>query len=1350
MANKKINELAAAAGVSGTDLMIVGDPTLGTSYKTTLQSIADFVGLPPVTSVFGRTGAITATAGDYTIGQIGGIVLTSPTTNQLLQYNGTNWVNVNFPGVTSVGVSVPTGLAVTGSPVTSSGTIAISYAAGYSIPTTISQSNWNDAYTFVSNFPTQTGNAGRFLTTNGSVLSWANVATGSVTSVAIATGSTGTDVNVSGSPITTSGTITINIPDSSATNRGVLTAADWSTFSAKMNNPFVALGDMVYSNSATAAIRLAGNITTAKQYLSQTGTGTTSAIPVWSSIAGADITGAALTATNDTNVTITLGGTPATALLRAASLTLGWSGTLAIGRGGTGLSALGTANQLIRVNAGATALEYFTPTFLTANQSITWTAAGDISGSASGTTAITPTLTTTGLRGVALPTLGATAGFLRYTGTGTNTWIFDTSTYLTANQTITLTGNVTGSGSTSIATTIGTNVVTNAMLAQVATATFKGRTTAATGNVEDLSVTQATAMLNTFTSALKGLAPASGGGTTNFLRADGTWAAPTGTGFTNPMTTLGDTLFQGAAAVERLAGNITTTKQFLSQTGTGTISAAPAWSAVTKSDVGLANVENTALSTWAGSANITTLGTITTGTWNGTTIAVARGGTGVTTANANTIFAGATSGGAAAPSFRSLVAADIPALTLENVPDAWVKRAVRVATTANITLSGTQTIDGIAVVAGDRVLVKDQTTTSQNGIYIVAAGAWTRSLDADASSELAGAMVAVDLGTTNGGTTWDTDFRSSDTLGTTGMVWHRVIDTGYNIPVSQGGTGATTLTGILVGNGTSAVTAVAGTASQLLRRNAGNTAYEFFTPTYLTANQTITLSGDVTGSGSTAISTTIANNVVTLAKMQQIATASFLGRTTAATGNVEVLTATQATALLNVFSSTLKGLAPASGGGTTNFLRADGTWAAPAGSGVSGSGTANTITKWTGATALGDSSITDNGNAVTIQGLQITNFTGLPVTTAGNLAICDVFSSPDAGRLFFGDGTGWKFHFSSRTSSVTTDIVSIVDNIGIGINTASPVNFGANYRALEIKGAATNNGGGIRLSTSDSSLLFDQYVGGGAAFLLTSTNIPMIMGANGAEVVRLTPGVMNLTTNASKILAGSASSTNGSIILQDNYSSGNLTNFGTSFSSGAPVIGFAVTPSTAAEDNFFSSTTLTSYPRGAMVVRDSLKFFTGGAQTASIGSAVSMLRLFEVKANGQMQLPFYTSSSSYTGTAAGYLAFDSSGNVITTTGTGGGGGFSYSITSVSTTYTETATSGAKVILASTTGGAFTITLPTAVGNTAMLVIKKTAGTPTLTIDANGTQTIDGGLTASVVKVYESITLVSDNANWHII
>jgi len=74
---------------------------------------------------------------------------------------------------------------------------------------------------------------------------------------------------------------------------------------------------------------------------------------------------------------------------------------------------------------------------------------------------------------------------------------------------------------------LAVNSVTNTILADMATARIKGRVTAGSGDPEDLTGTQATTLLNTFTDALKGLAPASGGGTTNFLRADGSWAAPT-------------------------------------------------------------------------------------------------------------------------------------------------------------------------------------------------------------------------------------------------------------------------------------------------------------------------------------------------------------------------------------------------------------------------------------------------------------------------------------------------------------------------------------------------------------------------------------------------------------------------------------------------------------------------------------------------------------------------------------------------------------------------------------------------------------------------------------------------------
>lgn len=88
-----------------------------------------------------------------------------------------------------------------------------------------------------------------------------------------------------------------------------------------------------------------------------------------------------------------------------------------------------------------------------------------------------------------------------------------------------LTGDVTaGPGSGSQAATIANDAVTNAKLANMAAATIKG--SVGGGDPADLTSAQVTAILDVFTSLLKGLVPASGGGTSNFLRADGTWAAP--------------------------------------------------------------------------------------------------------------------------------------------------------------------------------------------------------------------------------------------------------------------------------------------------------------------------------------------------------------------------------------------------------------------------------------------------------------------------------------------------------------------------------------------------------------------------------------------------------------------------------------------------------------------------------------------------------------------------------------------------------------------------------------------------------------------------------------------------------
>ncbi len=102
-----------------------------------------------------------------------------------------------------------------------------------------------------------------------------------------------------------------------------------------------------------------------------------------------------------------------------------------------------------------------------------------------------------------------------------------------------------------------------------------------------------------------------------------------------------------------------------------------------------------------------------------------------------------------------------------------VKDSVKAATTANITLNGTQTVDGVSLVAGDRVLVKNQTTGSQNGLYlVVSGGAWTRTTDANTSAKVtSGMFVFVEQGTTNADSGWVLTTDGTITLDTTSLAF---------------------------------------------------------------------------------------------------------------------------------------------------------------------------------------------------------------------------------------------------------------------------------------------------------------------------------------------------------------------------------------------------------------------------------------------------------------------------------------------------------------------------------------------------------------------------------------------------
>jgi phage-related tail fiber protein len=114
------------------------------------------------------------------------------------------------------------------------------------------------------------------------------------------------------------------------------------------------------------------------------------------------------------------------------------------------------------------------------------------------------------------------------------------------------------------------------------------------------------------------------------------------------------------------------------------------------------------------------------------------------------------------------------------------KQSVKAASTGNIaSLSATATIDGVALIAGDRVLVKDQTTATQNGVYVVAAGAWVRALDMNTWAEHVSAYLFVEQGTVNA-------------------------DNGFLCTVDQGGTLDTTAITFVQFNGAGQIVAGAG------------------------------------------------------------------------------------------------------------------------------------------------------------------------------------------------------------------------------------------------------------------------------------------------------------------------------------------------------------------------------------------------------------------------------------------------------------------------------------------------------------------------------------------------------------
>jgi hypothetical protein len=245
------------------------------------------------------------------------------------------------------------------------------------------------------------------------------------------------------------------------------------------------------------------------------------------------------------------------------------------------------------------------------------------------------------------------------------------------------------------------------------------------------------------------------------------------------------------------------------------------------------------------------------------------------------------------------------------LPDSALKKSVKAATTASVTLAGSapNTLDGVTLAANDRILVKNQATAAQNGIYIVqtlgtgANGTWVRSADADVASEIAGGFVNVDQGTVNGGLMFKTTFKTTDTLGTTGMTWYQVYTSNdsatantANALVLRDGSGnfsAGTITATLSGNATSATTATNSTNAAITDDTSTNASMFLAWVTTASGNQAVkvsstkltfnpstgvlTASGGFSGTATNATNTAITDDTATNSTMYPMFVAAASG-----------------------------------------------------------------------------------------------------------------------------------------------------------------------------------------------------------------------------------------------------------------------------------------------------------------------------------------------------------------------------------------------------------------------------------------------------------------------------------------
>jgi hypothetical protein len=338
------------------------------------------------------------------------------------------------------------------------------------------------------------------------------------------------------------------------------------------------------------------------------------------------------------------------------------------------------------------------------------------------------------------------------------------------------------------------------------------------------------------------------------------------------------------------------------------------------------------------------------------------------------------------------------------------KQPVNAATTANITLSGAQTIDAVSVVAGDRVLVKDQTAQADNGIYVAAVGAWSRSPDADTYDEMISALVFVESGG-QAGAAFYCPIQPGGTLGVTAITWNNfsvggVYFAGTGLTLSGGDTfniTNTTVSAGSYGSGSAVGTFTVNAQGQLTAAadtNIAIAATQITSGTIDSARLSGTYSG-ITGVG-TLTNLTVSNPI----------TGSITGNAGTAT---TATTATSATTATNIAGGAAASIPVQTGAGVTSFLAVgtNGQVLTIAG------GVPSYATPTTGTVT----SVTGTG---TVSGISLSG----TVTSSGNLTLggtLDLSAPPTIGNT------------TPNTGAFTT--LTVDDNTTLGSSNADTVDF---------------------------------------------------------------------------------------------------------------------------------------------------------------------------------------------------------------------------------------------------------------------------------------------------------------------